>query len=367
MQNQNESLIDILALLYKKRRMIITVCITTSVICAGISLLLPNFYEASTQFYAASPDLAQPDPVGNQSEQREIYGNDHDVDRLITIANSSEIKNFMIEEFDLYNTYDIDPDKPLAKHKVMLKLEKLYNIKKTKYDAIKLSFEDKDPERAAEVCNAVRNKVDSIASGLIKESQVKLIASYESKLQAKQAQYDEIADSLYVVRGRYNIFNTQSQGEAFGASMVQLEGSVQSYVARITMMKNNSAIPRDSIAIAEAKLAGFRSQYNKLIKNISSYNDGYPKVLKYERELKDFGDQLNLDKERMKQLKAAYNSKINAIHIVEKAEAPAYKSRPKRSYIVVGVAMVSFLFMSLWLILVDQFKKDNWGQKFRDA
>lgn len=367
MQNQNESLIDILALLYKKRRMIITVCITTAVICAGVSLLLPNFYEASTQFYAASPDLAQPDPVGNQPEQKKIYGNDQDVDRLITIANSSEIRNFIIEEFDLYKNYNIDPNKPLAKHKVMLKLEKLYNIKKTKYDAIKLSFEDKDPELAAEVCNAVWNKVDSMASALIKESQEKLITSYESKLEAMQSQYDDIADSLYAVRDRYNIFNTQSQGEAFGASMVELEGSVQSYIARIKMMKNNSAIPVDSIAIAEAKLAGFRSQYNNLRKSISSYNDGYPMVLKYERELKDFGDQLNLDQERMKQLKAAYQSKVNATHVVEKAEVPVYKSRPKRSYIVVGVAIVCFLFMSLWLILVDQFKKDNWGQKFKNA
>ena len=57
MQNQNESLFDLVVLLYKWRKHILGASFLAAVIAAGISLALPNYYEASTQFYAASPDL----------------------------------------------------------------------------------------------------------------------------------------------------------------------------------------------------------------------------------------------------------------------------------------------------------------------
>ena len=367
MQNQNESLIDILALLYRKRKTIIIVCLVVSIFSAGASLLLPNYYEASTQFYAASPDLAQPSPLGNVLDQKRIYGNDNDIDRLITISKSADVKNYMIDNFDLFNHYEIDPGEKNGRHKVLLRLEKLYNTTKTKYDAIQISVEDKDPELAATMANAVRNRVDSIARDLIKESQARLISSNKGNVKMKQEQYDQIADSLYAIRDRYNIFNTQSQGEAFGSSIVQLEGSIESYSARVKLMKGSPAVPKDSIAIAEAKLSGFRNQYSNLKRSIQSYNNGYPKVLKYERELRDFGDQLNLDKERLKQLEAAYSAHISSIHVVEKAEKPEYKSRPKRSYLVAAALILSIAFMSLWLILQEQFRKESWGEKFKNV
>ena len=367
MDKQSESLIDVLALLYKRRKALIISCLATAIVTAGVSLLLPNYYEASTQFYAASPDLAQPSPIGIQLEDKKIYGNDNDIDRLLSIAKSNTVQNYLIEKFDLFEHYEIDPEEDKAKYKLLLKLNKLFDVSKTKYDAIRLSVEDKDRELAAQMANATRHKIDSLAQKLIKESQKKLIDSYKFNVEEKQKVYDGIADSLFNARVRYGVFNTQSQGEAFGTSMVELEGSIQNYVARIKYLKNAQDVEQDSIVIAESKLAGFRSQYDKLKRSIKSYNDGYPHILRYERELKDFGDQLNLDKERLKQLEAVFGSDVSAIHVVEMAETPVNKSRPKRSYIVIGVTLLCFVLMSLWVIVQDQFKTNNWRSKFNNA
>lgn len=367
MQDQNESLLDIVALLYKWKKSILATSLIAAIITAGISLLLPNYYEASTQFYAASPDLAQPSPLGNLPDNKDIFGNDHDIDRLFTIANSNQIQNFLIDEFDLYNHYKIDSSKAKAKYKLLLKLNKLYETSKTKYDAIRLSVEDVDPKLATDMANAARNKIDELAQTLTKSSQSKLIESYKASIMAKQKKYDTISDSLLFTRKKYNIFNTQSQGEAFGTNMVNLEGNIQNYNARIKFLKGKPDVTLDSIYIMEAKLSGFKEEYRKLKENINEYNAGYPSILKYERELKDFGDQLNLDIERLKQLEATYNAKINSIHIVELAEKPVIKSRPKRSLIVIGVAILTFVLMSLWVIVMDQFKKQNWRSKFTNG
>lgn len=367
MQNQNDSLIDVMALLYKNSRLILIVSFVAAVLTAGLSLLLPNYYEASTQFYAASPEMAQPSPIGNQPEEKKIYGNDNDIDRLISISKSNNVKNFLIDSFELFRHYEIKPESKNAKHKLLLRMDKLFNTTKTKYDAIKLSVEDKDPGKASAMANATRVMVDSLAQKMIKQSQAKLLTAYKSSIEEKQKQYNDIADSLFAVRARYNIFNTQSQGEAFGMSMVELEGNIENYNARVQLLKKRDSIPPDSIAITEAKLAGYRKQYSTLKKSISSYNDGYPSILRYERDLKDFGDQLNLDKERYKQLLAAYNSEVSAIHIVEEAEVPVYKSRPKRSLLVIGAAFLAFVLTCMWVLIREDMDRKDWRKRFSHA
>lgn len=367
MQNHNESLLDLFVLLYKWKKHILGASLLTAVIVAGISLAMPNYYEASTQFYAASPDLAQPAPLGNTPSYLKIYGNDNDIDRLISIAKSNVVSTYLIEKFDLYNHFDIETNSDKAKSKLLLKFDKLFEITKTKYDAIKLSFEDKDPQFAADVANSAREKIDELARQMIKGSQSKLLTSYKTSVEAKQKEYNSIADSLTMARVKYNIFNTQSQGEAFGSSMVDLSGSIENYKARISYLQSQSDVAPDSINIYKSKLKGYQNQYKMLSKDIQSYNDGYPKILKFERELKDFGDQLNIDKERLKQLEAVYGAEINAIHIVETAEKPVIKSRPKRSYIVIGLSALAFMLTSLWVIVQDMLNKNEWRDKFKTA
>lgn len=366
MQNQTESLLDLIVLLYKWKKQILIATFLMALIAAGLSLLLPNYYKANTIFYPASPDLANPSPLGNLPDEKNIYGNDHDIDRLLSIARSNEIFNYLIDSFNLYEHYEIDPDKAKAKYKLLLKLDKLYESKKTKFDAIQLSIEDKDPELSKKMTNATRDKIEEIAQGLIKKIQKNLIDSDLENVSQKQKLYKAIGDSLYYTRKKYNIFNTVSQGEAFGTSMVDLEGKIENYNARLSLLKTSS-VPIDSIELMQAKLSGYQKQYQTLRKNIKDYNSGYPNILRFERELKDVGDQLNLDKERLKQLKAIHSSKINAIHIIEKAETPVIKSRPKRSFLVIGTAMLSFILMCLWVIIQDQLKKHNWRSKINEA
>lgn len=362
MRNQNESLIELAALLYKWKTHIILASLIVGLITAGLSLMLPNYYKASTVFYAASPDLVKP----LRSDDKRIYGSGADLDRLLSIAQSGELKYYLIDSFDLYNHYEIDSSDNKATYKLLLKLDKLYGVTKTKYDAVNLSIEDKDPVFASTVANAARIKIDQIAQDLVKKSQLALITTAKNNILSKTEEYTKLTDSLYNVRKRHNIFNTVSQGEAFGSSMVKLNGKVQNTNAQLIHLKNING-PIDSIQILESKLKGYRKELEMLNKNIKSYNEGYPDVINIERERKDFGSQLSYDKENLAQLEAIYNSDINAIHVIEEAKVPVIKSRPKRSILVVGLTMLTFALASLWVIVYDQFRKNNWGDLIKNA
>ena len=366
MMGKTDSLFDIVILLYKWRKQLIIATLVAAIITAGISLLLPNYYAASTQFYAASPDLAKPSPIGVAENNIDFYGNDQDIDRLLAISKSNEVSDHLINEFDLYTHYQIKPDSKHAKHKLLLKLNKLFEATKTKYDGINLRVEDKDISKVADMANSARNKIEEVAQRLIKESQKNLINGHKSNIDIKQGQLDALTDSLYVIRSKYKIFNTASQGEAFGSSMVTVEGKYQRAVAEVSALKESGA-PRDTIIIMEAKLKGYQNQLSALQDDIKKYNDGYPTIVSLERDIKDYGEQLAIDKERLKQLEAVYNSDFNTIHIIEEAVTPVYKSRPKRSIYVIGVAMMTFILACLWVLLMDQFKKNSWGEQLKNA
>ena len=114
--NSQGNLLDIIAILLRWKKPMIIICIVAAVGSSIISLTLPNYYKAATVFYSASPDLAKPAPIGNMEIDVEYYGEDEDVDRVLSIANSGELAGFIIDKFNLYEHYKINPEGLKAKY-----------------------------------------------------------------------------------------------------------------------------------------------------------------------------------------------------------------------------------------------------------
>ena len=59
--DNNTNLLSVLRTLFQWKWTILMVAVVTFIGTAAISLLLPNYFKASTVFYAASEDLAKPE------------------------------------------------------------------------------------------------------------------------------------------------------------------------------------------------------------------------------------------------------------------------------------------------------------------
>jgi len=109
---------DLLGLLhtfYRWRIYIIGLCVAAGLGSIVVTLLMPNYYEASTTFLAASPDQSKPEILfGGGTIESQYYGNKHDSARLLTLAESKEVVQSLVDSFELYEHYDIDPDDPRA-------------------------------------------------------------------------------------------------------------------------------------------------------------------------------------------------------------------------------------------------------------
>ncbi len=358
--NQNENLLGILSVLYRWRKKIIGLCVAAAILSVGLSLCLSNYYESTSLFYAASPDLAKPTPLGANEGDKDFYGEEEDLDRLFSIASSSEVVDYLINKYNLYEHYEIDPESKKGPFKIREKFNKHYNTLKTKFGALSLSFEDKDPEMAAAVANDARDKINFIAQRLIKESQAQLLETYKTNIAQKAKAVQILSDSLYKTREKFGIWNTESQGQVYAELLAKTSSSLNDKKARLGIYKQTPGM-QDSISYLTASIKGLENQKTSLTDQVNWFNKGLAHVMNLEFEQKDFAKQLSLDKERYKQLQAAHRTPFNGIHVVEQAEVPVVKSRPKRSIIVLASIFAAFVFGVIGALLLDAYQKLDWN------
>ena len=299
---KHEDLVGVLKSIYRWRKAIILTTILGAALSIGISLMLPEYYQSTTTFYAASPDLNKPDRLfGDTEASYNFYGNDADIDRIRTIAESSNLVNFMVDSFDLYTNYELDPNVDKSQFYVQETFRGAYEVTRTEYDAIQITVEDKQPTLAASMSNAARDWVEKVSKKLIKESQFKQLNIYKST----------IADQ------------------------------------------------NKSIAALENEISSVNKKYGKL--SATSYSEGATKYGNLQTRLEQLATDQSKLEDKYNKLNSAFNTDVPAVHIIEKAKIPVIKSRPVRWLLVVTSTMAAFVFSLLGALLLDYYKEINWN------
>ncbi len=358
---QKDSLLGVVGAVYRWRKQIIGVSFAVAVLTAGVSLLLPNYFKSTTIFYAASPDLASPEALfGKSNESMDYYGEDEDVDRIMTIAKSNELKDFLIAKYNLYEHYDIDSTHVKAKFKIYERLEKLYAVEKTKFDAIELSFEDKDKALATSMANDSRLKIDEIGQRLIKQSQEQVLNTYNENIRIKVEELNILNDSIRFVRQKFGVYNPVTQSEQLSIFTARANSKLQQDKAKLGAYEKMANPNKDSLLIVKSRIKGAQEELKQLAYTTSEFNKGMATVEVLAEIQEESSRQLGEDKERFKQIQSAYVSQFPTIHTVEAAEIPVVKSRPKRSILVVLAGALTFFFLSLGAILIEAYKEVDW-------
>jgi tyrosine-protein kinase Etk/Wzc len=343
-------------------------CLFALVGSVGIALLLSNYYQATTIFYAASADLFKADKIfGTVTQGVDYYGAGPDIDRILTIGQSQELVTYMVKKFNLNAHYDIDTSKQDAPFKVSEAFLKLYNIQKTKLDAIELTVEDKDPKFAAQMATEARKKISDIAERLIKDSQQKMISTFEENISYKQHELITMGDSLQRLRKIYGIYNAKAQSEALTTLISEAESKLIRMSTQVTILEKNPNIKSDTVAMMRAMAKGFEEEVKSLTSvgsksstNLPNFNKGVGVVQVLEQLHEESSKQLGYNLEKVRQLKSAYATPTSAIHLIEEAAIPIVKSRPKRSIIVLVCVFVALAVGILTAILLDVYKNVDW-------
>lgn len=337
-------------------------CGSVAVLALIILFLLPDYFKSTSTFYSASPDLAVPEAIyGTGATSLRYYGTDEDTDRILSIAKSDQLMGFLIDSFNLYEHYEIDTSHQLAEFKVKEELEGLYNVKRTKENAVEISIEDEEKELAAKMVNAARIKINEIGQRLIKESQQKVLETYNQNLEDREQELSELSDSLRDVRQKYGIFNTITQGEVLASLVVKSEARLQANQVKLDVLRNSARAPKDTIAVVNAMVKSYEKEVEYINEKLDLFNEGLAKAEVLGRTNKEATEQLSEDKERYKQFLSAYESDFPAILLLEAGGIPVKKSRPVRSLILLVTLIVTFIFCVIGVLIHDLYKEVDWN------
>lgn len=366
-----DTLLPILGVLYPWRRRILQV--TAAAFILGIigTLLMKNYYQGKTIFYAASQDLFKPEKVfGGSTQDMYYYGSGEDVDRILTVGNSNEILDYLIDSFDLWTVYKIKPGTSKARYKMRNALRENYNIILTKQDALELTVIDRDPERAALLANAATNKIDHSVKSIIKNSQAALASSYTKAIHNKEAIMQNTLDTLMYYRQKSGIYNSGEQTKLLANRLTEITNTIEREKASLEALKSMDlgAKLRDTLKIIQARITGFEKELQVLtsdtgsLYSLPSINVNKGRVDLLESRYYRSYEQIGYDLEKVKLYNAAVEMDISAIHLIEAAEAPLTKFKPKRSVIVLAITAAAFLFSILAVFVIESYKRTDWSE-----
>jgi LPS O-antigen subunit length determinant protein (WzzB/FepE family) len=118
---------------------------------------------------------------------------------------------------------------------------------------------------------------------------------------------------------------------------------------------------------AERELALLNSTDPTVKYSLQNFNAALGKVQLLENRYGHSFDQVSFDIEKIKLYNSAIAINIPALHLIEPAEVPLYKYKPKRSVIVIACTLAAFLFSLAAALVMESYKTTDWKGIFNKS
>ncbi len=331
MENQTNyhfNSVNIIGYLYDKRRPLIIITLVAAIISIIASFVItPKFKSRVVLFPTTSGAVGKSLMSRNVSSDNDVlrFGEEEDTERLLQVLNSAEIKEKIINKFDLMAHYEIDTASKYPHTNLERKFENNFSFARTQYLAIEIEVLDKKPKMAADMANYAAALIDTLMNDMYKDRAQRALELVEEEYVSLNNQIKEMEDSLNSIREK-GVNDYESQAEV-------LHGAY----ANAVLEGNNKAINL------------FQQKLNLLGKY------GGPYV--------SFRDFLEFEMEELSALKSKYaQAKVDARQslpykfVVEEARVAEKKAYPVRSLIVIVSTLSAFFLALLVIIILDSLK-----------
>ena len=334
MNNQNEfNSFSLISYIWRWRKLFLIVCFIAGVLSIIFTTkkFIPPQFKATTIIYAPRTNSVSKSLSGdyNANERLDIkaYAVEEETEQMMQILNSREIKDVLIERYDLVNYYGIGTYRKAWKAKLYTTLEGFMEIKRTQYGAISISVTDWNPEQAAQMANDIANELDTIKNRIERERALAAYKAMEIHIQEAEKQRQQLNDSLDTFAKK-------------GLSVLdyQVDRMMQQY----------------AIAIAQGNTAGVQ----RLRKEIDIIEKWGHVANSLRGEQRYLSEQIAFAKTRLLDAKMDYYASVPVKFVVQKAVAPDKKTYPKKIMIGLMSVLGTFIITLMILLFVDKIKQE---------
>lgn len=320
---------NLIEFLWRWRKPLIIIGLTTAVIAATVSFIIPERYKSTVimfpvQSNAISKALLTDDMSGKQDILQ--FGEEEQAEQLMQIVNSDEIRSRICQKFDLMHHYRIDTADRYKNTRLYEMYTDNISYKRTELMSVKVEVLDEDPKLAADIANEISALVDSTKARMQRDRAKQAFKIVQAEYLRQKAEVDAMQDSL----GKLNqagVYDYESQSE-------------------VTSEQYAIALSKGDIRAINS----LRAQLDVIAKYGSAYMS-IRDALEIQRK------QLNLLKTKYEEARVDAEQVLTYKFIVNKAYPAERKSYPVRWLIVVVSTLSSLIFGVLGLILYDNIRR----------
>ncbi len=362
------SLLDLLQTIVDNLRLLVLGPLAVGVVALGISFLIPPIYTAKTQFLppqqqqsAAASMLASLGSLGGLAGA--VGGIKNPADQFIAYMKSVTLQDALIERFKLLDRYEAK-----TRTDARIALNESVRFASGKDGLMSVEVDDKDPQFAADLANA---HVDELAKLLSKiatteAQQRRLFFEKQLTLAREKLIQAEITLKATGVSGSV----LKSNPASAVAAVAGLQAAVTAQEVKLGAMRGYLAESAPDFKLAMVELSNLRTQLAKQQKDspatsakVSAEGDY---ITKY-REFKYHETLFELFSKQFELAKVDEAREGAVIQVLDAAQAPERKAKPKRAMVVIIAILASgfalFIFVLVRKMLANASQNSDYEQK----
>lgn len=341
------------ALLASHLKFLIVVTVVGGVVAAAIAWFIPNTYTASALILPPAKPQSLSGALAGQlgglaGALAPSLGLKDPAEMYMGILKSRSVDDDLIAQFHLQQVYDVKTMEDTRRG-----LEARASFASGKDSLIKITVEDHDPKRAANMANAfiaaLNKQNDRLA--ISESAQRRLV--FEREVGREKTALLGAENFLQATQQKTGLVEVSGQAQVMMAFIAQLRGEIAMREVALQRLKTSATSQNPEVVGQETELASLHSQLSKLERGSSGQRSGDPLIpvanvpksgLEYLRALREVKYHETLFEVLSKQYEAARIDEAKeapVIQVVDYAIPPEKKSGPHRALLTIFWAMLS--------------------------
>jgi uncharacterized protein involved in exopolysaccharide biosynthesis len=358
------NLLDLLIVLAKHKKMILGLPFAAAVLAAGISLLMPDIYTATTRILppqqqqsSAAAMLGQLGALAGGAGSALGIKNPNDL--YVSMLKSRTVTDNLIQRYKLTERFETQKQDDTRKA-----LENVVSIASGKDGIISIDASDKDPKFASELANAYVDELYKLTQSLAVTEASQRRLFFEKQLKMAK---DELAGAETALKQTQEQTGVLALGEQ-GAAMIQAVGQMRALIAatevQLAAMRTFTTEQNPDYVRVQQELAGLRGQLAKLEKGGEAGlvptgklpAAGLENIRKL-RNVKYYETLYELLAKQYELARVDEAKNASIIQVLDKAIPPDRKAKPKRALIVILTALAVGFLAVLWAFIKEAGEK----------
>ena len=373
-QDQSEvSLLDIFVVIAIEKRFLFRFVVVAAVLTTIIVFLLPVRYEAKVvlmppQQSGSSMSSALLGQLGNLGSLASLAGGSLGIknqsDMYVALMTSRTVEDALIQRFNLMSEYK---EKRMSDTRDKLEARTTI-VASTKDGLIRLSLEDRDPKRAAELANGYVDEFRRLSASLAISEAARRRLFFDQQLKQAKEDLANAEDSFKRTQQSTGVLQIDSQARSLIESAAILRGQVVAKQVQLQGMRSFAAEDNPNLVLAKQELAALQSQLQRLTG--SKPDDGSDLMLskgraseaglEYLRQLREVKYHETIFTLLAKEFEIAKLDEAregSIIQVVDPAVVPDKRSFPHRALLIAGATLLAIFVGAFWVVLREGLAK----------